>query len=422
MNLRHSEEHERYRRELREFLASWPPSGEEAALPLEEQERLFRERATERGVHYPGIPKEWGGSGIELDVVQHAIRAEELARVDVPPPLCDARGDMIVGTLLDLGSDEQRERFVRPTLRGEYRWCQGYSEPGAGSDLASLQSTATLDGDEWVLHGHKVWTSGGNESNWMFGLFRSEPDAPKHAGITYLLLPMDQPGIEVRPLRAMDGGHDFSEVTFDGARTHVSNTLGERGQGWQVSRATLRHERGGIGNPNMMRDQLEGLVDLARRTKRGGRSAIEDPRVRVRLAEIEGAVKSAEATRLRMLTAEANGDSASVALPMLMLKLYGTDTLQDIAKFANELLGMDGLGLPGDPGEHWWRDIGGRTYWERQYMLSLGSSLGGGASNIQRNIIGERGLGLPRDLRGSSDGSGRGGRGNRGGRGSRGSR
>jgi alkylation response protein AidB-like acyl-CoA dehydrogenase len=401
MNLKQSEEHVRFRADVREFLTSWPLTGDEVALPMAEQESLFRARAIERGIYYNGIAKEWGGSGFHPDAVQRSILADELAAVvaSVPPPLAEIRGEMIVGTLLDLGTDDQRKRFIPQTLNGEMVWCQGYSEPGAGSDLAALQSTATLDGDEWVLHGHKVWTSGAHESTHMFGLFRSEPEAQKHAGISYLLLPMDQPGIEVRPLRMMDGGHEFNEVYFDGARTHVSNTLGERGQGWQVSRATLKHERQGMGSPTFARDQLNTLVTLLRRLKRNGRPAIEDPRVRLRLSVIDACVRCIEATGLRILTAEANGDLASVHLPMLMQKLYGTDNGQRTMKLANEVLGIDGLSEPGEPAKQWWLDAEGGRYWERQYMMSLGATLGGGASNIQRNLIAERGLGLPRDLR-----------------------
>ena len=399
MNLQHSQEHIQYRDDIRSFLNSWPLTGAEAELPQAEQDRLFRERAIARGIYYNGIPKAWGGSGIELDVVQQSILAQELGSADIPPPLAEARAEMIVGTLLDLGTDEQRERFIQPTLNGEYTWCQGYSEPGAGSDLAALQATATLDGDEWVLNGHKVWTSGAHESNFMFGLFRSEPDAGKHAGITYLLLPMDQPGIEVRPLRQMDGGHDFNEVYFDGARTSLKNTVGERGQGWQVSRSTLKYERQGIGSASAARDHFNSLLALARRVQRGGRPAVEDRRVRARLAGIDACVRSIETTHLRMLTAQARGDVASIQLPMLMAKLYGTDTTQSAAKLAMELLGIDGMHEPGEAAPFWWTETETDAYWERQYLWSIGAALGGGASNIQRNIIAERGLGLPRDLR-----------------------
>jgi alkylation response protein AidB-like acyl-CoA dehydrogenase len=258
VNLEHGPEHRAFRDALRAFLAGW-----QAGTPVEgDAADRFRAQAIERGYHYYGIPAEYGGAGIDLDVIEEAILQEELAKVELPRPRCDARGEMIVGTLLDLGSDGQKQRFIAPTLRGEIAWCQGYSEPGAGSDLAALQSSATLDeaSGEWVLHGHKIWTSGAHLSQYMFGLFRSEPDAPKHAGISYLLVPMDQPGIEVRPLRQMAGGLDFNEVFFDGARVPFENTVGERGQGWQVSRATLKHERKLIGNPNMQRDQLNSRL------------------------------------------------------------------------------------------------------------------------------------------------------------------
>jgi alkylation response protein AidB-like acyl-CoA dehydrogenase len=401
VNLEHGPEHRAFRDALRAFLAGW-----QAGTPVEgDAADRFRAQAIERGYHYYGIPAEYGGAGIDLDVIEEAILQEELAKVELPRPRCDARGEMIVGTLLDLGSDGQKQRFIAPTLRGEIAWCQGYSEPGAGSDLAALQSSATLDeaSGEWVLHGHKIWTSGAHLSQYMFGLFRSEPDAPKHAGISYLLVPMDQPGIEVRPLRQMDGGLDFNEVFFDGARVPFENTVGERGQGWQVSRATLKHERKLIGNPNMQRDQLNSLVELARRTRRGAGFAIDDPAIRQRLAAIAGYVRSMELTRMRTLTAEARGDVASVALPMLQAKLYNTENGERLAQLAYDLLADEGLAAP-PAHDDWWRDFGSDDYWRRHWFMSLGTKLGGGASNIQRNLIGERGLGLPRDLRAGARG------------------
>jgi alkylation response protein AidB-like acyl-CoA dehydrogenase len=402
MRLEPGPAHRAFRDALRAFLASWP-EGADQDSPAADR---FRERAVAQGYYYAGIPTDYGGAGRALDAIEEAIVQEEFAGAAVPRPRCDARGEMIVATLLELGSEDQRERLIRPTLRGEIAWSQGYSEPGAGSDLAALQSRAVLDeaAQEWVIHGHKIWTSGAHASQYLFGLFRTEPDAPKHAGISYLLVPMDQPGVEVRPLRQMDGGLDFNEVFFDGARTGVANTVGARGQGWQVSRATLKHERKLIGNPNLQREQLAALVDLARRARRRGRPAIEDPTVRQRLAEIAGYVRAMELTRMRVLTAEHRGEAAKVALPTLQSKLYSTENGERIARLAFDLIGGAGLvspSLPPDgPGAAAWSPRAGTSeYWRWYWFMSLGTKLGGGASNIQRNLIGERGLGLPRDLR-----------------------
>jgi len=399
MDLEFGEKYERYRVQLRDFLESWPPSDAEAQLPFEQQERLFRERAIERGYIYRDIPRAYGGSEQPNDPLEERIILEEFARANVPFRSMSQGPAMLVPTLLEFGTDAQREKYIAPTLSGEMRWCQGYSEPGAGSDLASLQCRAELEGDEFVITGQKIWTSSAMDCQMMFGLFRTEPDASKHAGISYLLVPMHQPGVEVRPLKQMTGSDEFNEVFFDGARTHVSNLVGERGQGWQVSRATLKHERKLIGNPRLMMMQFELLVDLARRTTRNGRPAIEDPAVQLRIAEIEGYVRAAETTNLRMLSAELHGEPLKVMKPMMMIKLYTTKAMERIAEAAYDMAGGEGLVDIDDPEQGVWATRLGAQTAVQNYLFSKGPSIAGGASNIQRNIIGERALGLPRDLR-----------------------
>ncbi len=398
MDLSYGEHYESLRRELREFLSGWPLRGEEARLPLAEQERLFRQRGVERGYVFRNVPVEYGGSGQPSDPLRDQVIREEYAASGAPGDKFDQGPGMLVPTLVELGSEAQRRRFIPPTLSGEIRWCQGYSEPGSGSDLASLTSSAALEGDHWVIRGHKIWTSNAHEAHWMFGLFRTEPEAAKHAGISYLLIPMDQPGIEVRPLKQMTGGMDFNEVFFDGARTAAENIVGRRGEGWQVSRATLKHERNLIGNPRMMREHFESLVALARRCERRGSPAIQDSEVRARLAQIEGYVRSAEASGLRVLSAVARGRELEVLRPMLMAKLYSTDAAQQMARLGYDLIGGEGLLAGSGP------EVGGRydargdaRAWVQNFLFSLGPAIAGGASNIQRNIIGERVLGLPRD-------------------------
>jgi alkylation response protein AidB-like acyl-CoA dehydrogenase len=400
MDLSYGAEYESFRAELREFLAGWPLRGAEAELPIEEQERRFRARGLERGYVCRHVPVEYGGSGQEPDPVKDAILREEYAASGAPGDRLDQGAGMLVPTLLEWGTEEQKRRFVPPTLRGEICWCQGYSEPGSGSDLASLQSRAELKGGEWILNGQKIWTSFADRADWMFGLFRTEPEAPRHAGISYLLIPMKQPGITVRPLRQLTGSLEFNEVFFHDARTSAENIVGKRGEGWQVSRSTLKHERGLIGSPRLMRGLFDALLDLARRTQRGGRPALEDPRVRQRLAEIEGYVRSAETTTLRLLSARLKGQEQKVVLPMLMAKLFSTDVAQMVAKAAWDLAGDEGLLAPLRP-EPYYDSSGTGPGWTHNYLATLGPAIAGGASNIQRNIIGERGLGLPRDLRAS---------------------
>jgi alkylation response protein AidB-like acyl-CoA dehydrogenase len=401
MDLRHSAEHEAFRREVRDFLRSaWPPAGAESELPEAKQYSLFRERAVERGYLYRDIPKRFGGSEQPLDVIRDAILLEEFTASGVPPSLPSVGPSMLAPTLLEQGNEDQQQRFIPPTLAHEIEWCQGYSEPGAGSDLAAVQSKAALEGEEWVIHGHKVWTSQAAKAHWMFGLFRTEPDAGKHAGLSYLLVPMQQAGVEISPLRQMNGGAEFYEVRLGGVRTPVANTVGKRGEGWKVSRATLVHERKMIGDPNYIRRLFNGVVELAQRTERDGRPAIEDPGIRRRLSRLDGYLQSQEYTVLRQLSATARGNPLSVMTAMLVTKLHSTNLTQEITRLAVDLVGADALVMPTE------EEAQGYTIpaltagtWLSQYMFTIATAIAGGASNIQRNIIGERVLGLPRDLR-----------------------
>jgi alkylation response protein AidB-like acyl-CoA dehydrogenase len=400
MDLRLGAKYEAFRAQVREFLAaSWPLRGADAELPPERREKLFRERALARGYVYRHFPRVYGGSEQPPDALEDMILDQEFAAAGAPRDIRGIGPAMLAPTLLDCGNEEQRVRFIPPTLRGDMRWCQGYSEPGAGSDLASLSSRAELEGDTWRINGHKIWTSDAMDADYMFGLFRTEPEAVKHAGISYLLIDMRSPGIEVRPLRQMTGGAEFNEVFFTDVRIPADSIVGRRGEGWKVSRSTLRHERNLIGDPRFLRNAFDAVVELARRTPRNGRPALEDAHVRQRLAEIEGYVASQEYSIQRQLSAALRGAEAAVLLPALMNKLYSTDTSQRITRLAFDLLGADGLVAP-LPEEYGvaaqLRTPGG---WVTQYMFAIANSIAGGASNIQRNIIGERGLGLPRDQR-----------------------
>jgi alkylation response protein AidB-like acyl-CoA dehydrogenase len=399
MDLEYGPRYDAFRAELRAWLATvWPPRGAEAELPPEEQRKRFISRAIERGCMYRRIPKRFGGSEQPLDLLEDTIIAEEFDALDVPWRLGSQGVGMIVPTLLEVGQDWQREKFIPPTLTGEFVWCQGYSEPGAGSDLASLRSTARLENGEWVIHGHKIWTSEAQEANYMFGMFRTEPDASKHAGISYLLLRMDQPGIRVRPLRQLNGAAHFNEVFFDGARTPADWIVGKRGQGWQVARVNLKYERNLGGGPEMRR-KFRQLVELARRRTLGGRPALEDPRVRQRLAEIEGYVRCTETMAMRRLSASARNEEAKTGLATLVGKLYGTMTRDQMVRLAYDLLGNDALLAPRPEDQLSMGSTDTDTGWIDQYLFALGGAIAAGSSNIQRNIIAERGLGLPRDAR-----------------------
>jgi alkylation response protein AidB-like acyl-CoA dehydrogenase len=399
MDLDYGPRYDAFRHELRSWIASvWPPRGADAQRAQADQQKQFIERATERGYLYRRIPKRFGGSERPLDLLEEAILSEELDRSGAPWRLGSQGTGMIVPTLLEVGADWQREQFIPPTLRGDFVWCQGYSEPGAGSDLASLRSTARLENGEWVIHGHKIWTSDAQDANYMFGMFRSEPDAPKHAGISYLLLRMDQPGIEVRPLRQLDGAAHFNEVFFDGARTPADWIVGKRGQGWQVARVNLKYERNLGGGP-IMRRLFRDLIELARRSRIRERPALEDPALRQRLAELECQVRCVETISMRQLSASARGEESSVALPTLIQKLYGTEVRERILRVAVDLIGSEALLAPTPEDLKVVNGTNTDTGWIDRYLFALGGAIAAGSSNIQRNIIAERGLGLPRDAR-----------------------
>jgi alkylation response protein AidB-like acyl-CoA dehydrogenase len=400
MNLEFGEKYAKLRAEARAFCArTWPPRGEETRLGEREQAIAWRKRAMTAGFLHRTVPTAYGGAGAEPDVMAETVIRQELDQAGAPHRLPTQGTHMLVPTLLECGSEEQRREYVESTLTGELIWCQGYSEPGAGSDLASLQSRAELAGDEWVLNGQKIWTTQAHEADMMFGLFRTEPEATKHAGISYLLIPMKTPGIDVRPLVMMQGGVDFCEVFFDGARIPARNLVGRRGEGWKVSRSTLKHERMLIGDSKVARMQLDALVELAREVQRDGRPALAHPLVRQRLAEIAGFVATQEWAVARMLTAIHQGEDMKVIGEMLMTKLLSSNVSQLIAKLALDLSPEAGLREPTLADVEMAVRALTPMRWVGQYMFSLAFAIAGGTSNVQRNIIGERVLGLPRDQR-----------------------
>jgi len=394
MDLSFGPQYEELRRAVETFCReTWP------AVGATERERgiAWRKQALAAGYLHRTVPKQYGGGGQQPDILAETVIRRAFEAGGVPYRASSQGTHMLVPTLLECGTEQQRLTFIARTLSGELNWCQGYSEPGSGSDLASLKSSALLRGDEWVINGQKIWTSNATVADMMFGLFRTEPDAPKHAGISYLLLDMRTPGIEVRPLKMMQGGEDFCEVFLSDVRIPAHNIVGKRGEGWHVSRATLKHERMLIGDSAGAQLMFSGLVELAKRTLRNGQPATRDPLVRQRLAEIEGYLAAQEYASARMLTAIAKNRDASVLAEMLTAKLTATNIGQRMARLAMDLLGERGLGEPAaDEAE-----MGIRRFtdgrWVSQYMMSLGTAIAGGASNIQRNIIGERLLGLPRD-------------------------
>jgi alkylation response protein AidB-like acyl-CoA dehydrogenase len=324
-----------------------------------------------------GWPVEHGGRGLSLD--QQVIFHEEYALAGAPSRVNHLGEELLGPTLIAFGTSAQQQRFL-PRIRAvEELWCQGYSEPGAGSDLASVSTSATLDGDEWVIQGQKVWTSLAQVADWCFVLARTEPGSRRHHGLSYLLVPMDQPGVDVRPIVQLTGTAEFNEVFFDGARTARDLVVGEVGDGWRVAMGTLAFERGvaTVGQQVGFRRELDALVDLA-----GKNGAIEDPILREKLTRARVGLEVMRAHTLRTLGTAEPG-TASVA------KLVWANWHRALGELAMEVLGAASLVHDGD-----------LNSWQRLFLFSRADTIYGGSNEIQRNIIAERVLGLPREPKG----------------------
>ena len=390
MDLSYSPEYEAFRAEIRAFAekhgAQAPRGGMVATMA---GAREWQKLLIAHGYAARTIPKEYGGYGAEPDVLKSRIIAEEFIALGLPMGMSGQGISMLVPTLLELGSEEQKKKFIGPTLRGEIIWCQGYSEPGAGSDLASLSTRAVEDGDDFVINGQKIWTSTAAQADMIFCLVRTEADKPKHEGISYLLFSMKTPGIEVRPLVTMTGRAEFNEVFFTDVRVPKKDIVGQRGQGWYVANATLRHERGMLGDPNQAGTRLRALIELMQSEDVDGRRLMDNPVMRDRLLKLQARVHAMEYHGLRLLTASLKGEDPGVA--RLIVKLMGCELNHQLAGFAIDALGELGMLYSGSP------HLRNGGNWQSSYMFDLGLIIGGGTAQIQKNIISERGLGMPRE-------------------------
>ncbi len=329
-----------------------------------------------------GWPKEFGGRGCTIK--EEAVFNEEYVRANGPGNIGHIGQTLLGPTLIHFGTPEQQKRFLPPIISGDEIWCQGYSEPGAGSDLASVQTKASLEGDEWVIEGQKIWTSGALYSDWCFVLCRTDSEAPKHRGISCILVPMKQSGIEARPIRQMSASAEFAEVFFDGARTHKDNVVGGVNNGWKVAMGTLAFERGAstLSQQYLFQKEFEQVTTAAKRT-----GAAKDPVFRQRLADAWIGLKIMRVNALRMLEQE----GTDLHREALISKLYWSNWHRDLGKLAMDLLGPEGEMLEAGPYE--------LTRMQKWYLFSRADTLYAGSNQIQRNIIGERGLGLPKEPR-----------------------
>jgi alkylation response protein AidB-like acyl-CoA dehydrogenase len=388
MDLTYSPEDQAFRGEVRAWLED-NLGGEFAGVrgrggPGREHEAFDERVAWDRhlaaaGWTCLGWPVEYGGRGLSL--LQQVIFHEEYAKADAPARVSHIGEELLGPTLVAFGTEEQKRRFLPGIRNVTELWCQGYSEPGAGSDLASVSTRARLDGDHWVVDGQKVWTSQAHVADWCFVVARTEPGSRRHAGLSYLLVPMRQSGVEVRPIEQLTGTSEFNEVFFDGARTEAALVVGEPGEGWKVAMATLGFERGvsTIGQQVGFARELDGLVAMAREN-----GAIEDPLLRDRLVRARMGLEVMRLNALRTLagtTAGAQGAEASIS------KLVWATWHRALGELAMEVAGASSL--VAEDGEY--------DRWQRLFLFTRADTIYGGSNEIQRNIIAERVLGLPRE-------------------------
>ncbi len=332
-----------------------------------------------------GWPTEWGGRG--ASIAQQVIFNEEYVTAKAPGRVSILGEGLIGPTILHYGTHEQKARFLPPIVAGTELWCQGYSEPNAGSDLANVQTKAVLEDGEWVITGQKVWTSLAHQSDWCFVVCRTEPGSRRHRGLSYLLVPMDQSGVEVRPITQLTRTSEFNEVFFDGARTAEANVLGEVGDGWRVALATLAFERGValLGHQVSFRRELDHLVQTAR-----ARGRTTEPVLRQRLAR---AYAELEILRFNTLRSLSSIDGPVAPPEASIIKLYWSSWHRGLGELAMDVLGMAGTVVEEPPYE--------LDAFQRTFLFSRSETIYGGSNEIQKNIIGERVLGLPAEPKGA---------------------
>ncbi len=404
MDPRYSAEAEAYRERIQAFLGEHLAAGWHGVGALPEEQRhgwteQWRKLLVVNGLIAPAWPKEYGGGG--LSAIERVVLHEEFAKAAVPTggPNDGFGMGMIGPTIMVMGTEEQKRHYLPRILSGEDRWCQGYSEPNSGSDLASLATKAELDGDEWLINGQKIWTSEGHTANWIFVLCRTDATAPKHRGISFLVAPLDQPGIEVRPIINITRSHDFNEVFFADARTPRDCVIGGVNDGWRVANQLLAFERGDDATlvSYRMRAVADGLLTLACR-----RGLDQDPVIRQKLAWVHSKVEILRFFGLRTLTQVLKND---VLGPESSInKILWSELFQKMTELSLDLLGAEGMVIEG-PGPlatispQAAGDPDSSNRWITHFLGARPASIYSGSNQIQRNILGERMLGLPKEPR-----------------------
>lgn len=383
-----------FRAETREWLLQSCPTGllqseivPEAGrkTPVSGNRKTWLERAAERGFTVPMWPKEYGGAGLSKD--QYVILLEEMRSLGVPAPLAGMGTSMLGPTLLEHGTEEQKARHLPQIARGEVRWCQGYSEPGSGSDLASLQTRAVDEGDHFVINGQKIWTSGAQYADWIFCLVRTNPDAPKHEGISFLLFTMHQPGVTVKPIRLISGASPFCETFFDDAIAAKEDVVGGLNKGWSVAKRLLQHERSGMNTLASGRNRESGpsLDQLARKTVGLTSGKIANPDLRKDIVQHS---MNAEAFRLTQRRTVEESQGSTPGPQTSIFKYYGANLRKERSELQISMLGTDAF--------EW--DVSGTSSNRailQGWLAGKAGSIAGGSNEIQLNIIAKRVLGLP---------------------------
>ena len=379
---------EDFRAETRDWLEEFCPPGARAGGGGGKDMRLWRERLIEKGWSAPTWPTEYGGGGLDNERYMTLIQELRRARAGVP---FGGMGLSLIGpTLLELGTDGQKQRHLPPIVRGEVNWCQGYSEPGSGSDLASLRTRAVDNGDHFVINGQKIWTSGAQVADWIFALVRTDPDVPKHEGISFVLMTMHQPGVTVKPIRLISGSSPFCETFFDDAIAQKEDLVGELNKGWTIGKRLLQFERGNMATlvgGAAVREAGPTLEGEAKKYAGEVDGRIADNALRERILTHNINNQAYRLTQRR--TVEETTDGRTPGPATSIFKMYGTELQQDKSELFVEMRGTQGLGWDGGSFEQ--REIEDT----RTFLANRAASIYSGSNEIQRNIIAKRVLGLP---------------------------